>query len=183
LDLNESSPIKLIQLFKEVLIEGQIDGTLVNKTYDGYNVKFILSKHADERRNRVDNYSEITYEELISAIEEAIPKIVDKAFKTHKRNIVGPVNNGMIYIRDSKTGQLNKKDAQEFFIYKKESELQIKCKVLNFDKNKGYIEIIIKTLMKSRTDKLNMNDPKRNTLYLNIFENINNFENYFIIEI
>ena len=76
-----------------------------------------------------------------------------------------------------------KENAQEFFIVKTDSGLQINCKVLNFNKNRGEIEIIIKTLMKSHTNQLNINNSRRNTLHLNIIENLDEFDNYFTITV
>ena len=51
------------------------------------------------------------------------------------------------------------------------------------NKNKGEIEIIIKTLMKSHTNQLNINNARRNTLHLNIVENLDDFDNYFTITV
>ena len=51
------------------------------------------------------------------------------------------------------------------------------------DDNNGEIEIIIKTLMKSHTNKLNINNSRRNTLHLNIVENLDDFDNYFTITV
>jgi ribosomal protein S1 len=100
-----------------------------------------------------------------------------------KRAIQGPVINGTLLKKDFSSGQVKKENAQEFFIVKTDSGLQISCKVLNFNKNKGEIEIIIKTLMKSHTNKLNVNNANRNTLHLNIIENLNDFDNYFTITV
>ena len=37
--------------------------------------------------------------------------------------------------------------------------------------------------MKSHTNKLNIDNPRRNTLHLNIIENIDEFDNYFTITV
>ncbi len=90
---------------------------------------------------------------------------------------------GTLLKKDFSSGQTRKENAQEFFIVKTDSGLQINCKVLNFNKNKGEIEIIIKTLMKSHTNQLNINNARRNTLHLNIIENLDDFDNYFTITV
>ena len=175
--------MKLLGILKNILIGEEIDNPIINVNLNDYNIKFILSNHAQERMTRKENYSDITIDEITSALEEAIPKITNKAFVVQKRAIQGPVVNGTLFKKDFSSGQIKKENAQEFFIIKKDSGLQISCKVLNFNKNKGEIEIIIKTLMKSHTDKLNVNNANRNTLHLNIIENLDEFENYFIITI
>lgn len=175
--------MKLLGILKNILFEGEINNPFINVNMGDYKIKFILSNHAEERMTRKENYSDITIDEIESAIEEAIPKITNKAFVVQKRAIQGPVINGTLLKKDFGTGQIKKENAQEFFIVKNDSGLQISCKVLNFNKNKGEIEIIIKTLMKSHTNKLNVSNAHRNTLHLNIIENFDEFENYFIITI
>ena len=39
------------------------------------------------------------------------------------------------------------------------------------------------TLMKSHTNQLNINNARRNTLHLNIIENLDDFDNYFTITV
>lgn len=162
--------MKLLNVVYRLLIESTIQNPIVNFNDGRYNIKFILSRHAEERMTRKENDSEITLEELQDTINDAISKIENKAFVTTKRAILGPVVNGDIVIRDKKSGMTFKKPGQEFFIIKSETGLQIKCKVLNFNRNKGELEIIIKTLMKSKTEKLNFFNHHRNTLHLNIIE-------------
>ena len=166
-----------------ILVEEQIDNPIINVTLNDYKIKFILSNHAKERMTREENDSDITIDEIKSAIEDAIPKITNKAFVVQKRAIQGPVIDGTLLKKDFSSGQTRKENSQEFFIVKKDSGLQIRCKVLNFNKNRGEIEIIIKTLMKSHTNNLNIDDPRRNTLHLNIIENMDEFDNYFTITV
>lgn len=166
-----------------ILVEEQIDNPIINVTLNDYKIKFILSTHAQERMTRKENDSDITIDEIKSAIEDAIPKITNKAFVVQKRAIQGPVIDGTLLKKDFGTGQTKRENAQEFFIVKTDSGLQINCKVLNFNKNRGEIEIIIKTLMKSHTNQLNINNSRRNTLHLNIIENLDEFDNYFTITV
>ena len=166
-----------------ILVEEQIDNPIVDVTLNDYKIRFILSTHAQERMTREENDSDITVDEIKSAIEDAIPKITNKAFVVQKRAIQGPVIDGTLLKKDFGTGQTRRENAQEFFIVKTDSGLQISCKVLNFNKNRGEIEIIIKTLMKSHTNKLNIDNPRRNTLHLNIIENMDEFDNYFTITV
>ena len=165
------------------MVEEQIDNPIINVTLNDYKIKFILSTHAQERMTRKENDSDITIDEIKSAIEDAIPKITNKAFVVQKRAIQGPVIDGTLLKKDFGTGQTKRENAQEFFIVKTDSGLQINCKVLNFNKNRGEIEIIIKTLMKSHTNQLNINNSRRNTLHLNIIENLDEFDNYFTITV
>ena len=166
-----------------ILVEEQIDNPIVDVTLNDYKIRFILSTHAQERMTRKENDSDITIDEIKSAIKDAIPKITNKAFVVQKRAIQGPVIDGTLLKKDFSSGQTRKENSQEFFIVKTDSGLQISCKVLNFNKNRGEIEIIIKTLMKSHTNKLNIDNPRRNTLHLNIIENIDEFDNYFTITV
>ena len=166
-----------------ILVEEQIDNPIVDVTLNDYKIRFILSTHAQERMTRKENDSDITIDEIKSAIKDAIPKITNKAFVVQKRAIQGPVINGTLLKKDFSSGQIRKENSQEFFIVKTDSGLQISCKVLNFNKNRGEIEIIIKTLMKSHTNKLNIDNPRRNTLHLNIIENMDEFDNYFTITV
>jgi len=166
-----------------ILVEEQIDNPIVDVTLNDYKIRFILSTHAQERMTRKENDSDITIDEIKSAIKDAIPKITNKAFIVQKRAIQGPVIDGTLLKKDFSSGQTRKENAQELFIVKTNSGLQISCKVLNFNKNKGEIEIIIKTLMKSHTNKLNIDNPRRNTLHLNIIENMDEFDNYFTITV
>jgi len=166
-----------------ILVEEQIDNPIVDVTLNDYKIRFILSTHAQERMTRKENDSDITIDEIKSAIKDAIPKITNKAFIVQKRAIQGPVIDGTLLKKDFSSGQTRKENSQEFFIVKTDSGLQISCKVLNFNKNRGEIEIIIKTLMKSHTNKLNIDNPRRNTLHLNIIENIDEFDNYFTITV
>lgn len=166
-----------------ILVEEQIDNPIINVTLNDYKIKFILSNHAKERMTREENDSDITIGEIKSAIEDAIPKITNKAFVVQKRAIQGPVIDGTLLKKDFSSGQTRKENSQEFFIVKKDSGLQISCKVLNFNKNRGEIEIIIKTLMKSHTNDLNIDNPRRNTLHLNIIENFEESDNYFTITV
>ena len=166
-----------------ILVEEQIDNPIVDVTLNDYKIRFILSTHAQERMTRRDNDSDITIDEIKSAIEDAIPKITNKAFVVQKRAIQGPVIDGTLLKKDFSSGQTRRENAQEFFIVKTDSGLQISCKVLNFNKNRGEIEIIIKTLLKSHTNKLNVNNANRNTLHLNIIENLDDFDNYFTITV
>ena len=166
-----------------ILVEEQIDNPIVDVTLNDYKIRFILSTHAQERMTRKENDSDITIDEIKSAIKDAIPKITNKAFVVQKRAIQGPVIDGTLLKKDFSSGQIRKENSQEFFIVKTDSGLQISCKVLNFNKNRGEIEIIIKTLMKSHTNKLNIDNPRRNTLHLNIIENIDEFDNYFTITV
>ena len=166
-----------------ILVEEQIDNPIVDVTLNDYKIRFILSTHAQERMTRKENDSDITIDEIKSAIKDAIPKITNKAFVVQKRAIQGPVIDGTLLKKDFSSGQIRKENSQEFFIVKTDSGLQISCKVLNFNKNRGKIEIIIKTLMKSHTNKLNIDNPRRNTLHLNIIENIDEFDNYFTITV
>jgi len=166
-----------------ILVEEQIDNPIVDVTLNDYKIRFILSTHAQERMTRKENDSDITIDEIKSAIKDAIPKITNKAFIVQKRAIQGPVIDGTLLKKDFSSGQIRKENSQEFFIVKTDSGLQISCKVLNFNKNRGEIEIIIKTLMKSHTNKLNIDNPRRNTLHLNIIENIDEFDNYFTITV
>ena len=175
--------MKLLGILKNILFEGEIGNPIIDVNVNDYEIRFILSNHAQERMTRKENDSDITIEEIKSAIEEAVPKITNKAFVVQKRAIQGPVINGTLLKKDFSSGQIKKENAQEFFIIKTESGLQISCKVLNFNKNKGEIEIIIKTLMKSHTNKLNVNNAHRNTLHLNIIENFDEFDNYFTITV
>jgi ribosomal protein S1 len=165
------------------LVEEQIDNPIVDVTLNDYKIRFILSTHAQERMTRKENDSDITIDEIKSAIKDAIPKITNKAFIVQKRAIQGPVIDGTLLKKDFSSGQTRKENSQEFFIVKTDSGLQISCKVLNFNKNRGEIEIIIKTLMKSHTNKLNIDNPRRNTLHLNIIENMDEFDNYFTITV
>ena len=166
-----------------ILVEEQIDNPIVDVTLNDYKIRFILSTHAQERMTRKENDSDITIDEIKSAIKDAIPKITNKAFIVQKRAIQGPVIYGTLLKKDFSSGQTRKENSQEFFIVKTDSGLQISCKVLNFNKNRGEIEIIIKTLMKSHTNKLNIDNPRRNTLHLNIIENMDEFDNYFTITV
>ncbi len=166
-----------------ILVEEQIDNPIINVTLNDYKIKFILSNHAEKRMTREENDSDITIDEIKSTIEEVIPKITNKAFVVQKRAIQGPVIDGTLLKKDFSSGQTRKENSQEFFIVKKDSGLQINCKVLNFNKNRGEIEIIIKTLMKSHTNNLNIDNPRRNTLHLNIIENLDEFDNYFTITV
>ncbi len=166
-----------------ILVEEQIDNPIVDVTLNDYKIRFILSTHAQERMTRKENDSDITIDEIKSAIKDAIPKITNKAFIEQKRAIQGPVIDGTLLKKDFSSGQTRKENSQEFFIVKTDSGLQISCKVLNFNKNRGEIEIIIKTLMKSNTNKLNIDNPRRNTLHLNIIENMDEFDNYFTITV
>lgn len=166
-----------------ILVEEQIDNPIVDVTLNDYKIRFILSTHAQERMTRKENDSDITIDEIKSAIKDAIPKITNKAFIVQKRAIQGPVIDGTLLKKDFSSGQIRKENSQEFFIVKTDSGLQISCKVLNFNKNRGEIEIIIKTLMKSHTNKLNIDNPRRNTLHLNIIENMDEFDNYFTITV
>jgi ribosomal protein S1 len=166
-----------------ILVEEQIDNPIVDVTLNDYKIRFILSTHAQERMTRKENDSDITIDEIKSAIKDAIPKITNKAFIVQKRAIQGPVIDGTLLKKDFSSGQTRKENSQEFFIVKTDSGLQISCKVLNFNKNRGEIEIIIKTLMKSHTNKLNIDNPRRNTLHLNIIENMDEFDNYFTITV
>lgn len=166
-----------------ILVEEQIDNPIVDVTLNDYKIRFILSTHAQERMTRKENDSDITIDEIKSAIKDAIPKITNKAFIVQKRAIQGPVIDGTLLKKDFSSGQTRKENSQEFFIVKTDSGLQISCKVLNFNKNRGEIEIIIKTLMKSHTNKLNIDNPRRNTLHLNIIENLDEFDNYFTITV
>ena len=166
-----------------ILVEEQIDNPIVDVTLNDYKIRFILSTHAQERMTRKENDSDITIDEIKSAIKDAIPKITNKAFVVQKRAIQGPVIDGTLLKKDFSSGQIRKENSQEFFIVKTDSGLQISCKVLNFNKNRGEIEIIIKTLMKSHTNKLNIDNPRRNTLHLNIIENIDEFDNSFTITV
>lgn len=173
--------MKILNVFKRVLLEGAIQNPIVNVTINNGKISFELSPHAEERMTRIENDSEITLEELKSAINEAIPKISMKAFVAEKRAIQGPVTNGKLYLKDFKSGKVIRREAQEFFIYKSETGLQIKCKVLNFNRNKGFLEIMIKTLMKSHKNKLKIYDHHRNTQHLNIFESLEDESDYFVI--
>ena len=175
--------MKLIGILKNILVEGEINNPIINVNLNDYKIKFILSNHAEERMTRKENDSDITIDEIKSAIEDAIPKITNKAFVVQKRAIQGPVIDGTLLKKDFSSGQTRKENAQEFFIVKTDSGLQINCKVLNFNKNRGEIEIIIKTLMKSHTNQLNINNARRNTLHLNIIENLDDFDNYFTITV
>jgi len=166
-----------------ILVEEQIDNPIVDVTLNDYKIRFILSTHDKERMTRKENDSDITIDEIKSAIKDAIPKITNKAFIVQKRAIQGPVIDGTLLKKDFSSGQTRKENSQEFFIVKTDSGLQISCKVLNFNKNRGEIEIIIKTLMKSHTNKLNIDNPRRNTLHLNIIENMDEFDNYFTITV
>ena len=166
-----------------ILVEEQIDNPIVDVTLNDYKIRFILSTHAQERMTRKENDSDITIDEIKSAIKDAIPKITNKAFIVQKRAIQGPVIDGTLLKKDFSSGQTRKENSQEFFIVKTDLGLQISCKVLNFNKNRGEIEIIIKTLMKSHTNKLNIDNPRRNTLHLNIIENMDEFDNYFTITV
>jgi len=129
-----------------ILVEEQIDNPIVDVTLNDYKIRFILSTHAQERMTRKENDSDITIDEIKSAIKDAIPKITNKAFIVQKRAIQGPVIDGTLLKKDFSSGQTRKENSQEFFIVKTDSGLQISCKVLNFNKNRGEIEIIIKTL-------------------------------------
>lgn len=173
--------MKILNIFKRVLLEGKIQNPIIDTSVNGNKISFELSPHAEERMTRVENDSEITLDELKRAINEAIPKISVKAFVAGKKAIQGPVTNGKLYLKDFKSGKVTRKEAQEFFIYKSESGLQIKCKVLNFNRNQGFLEIIIKTLMKSHTQKLKVYDHHRNTLHLNIIESVDDEGDYFVI--
>jgi hypothetical protein len=165
--------MKLLNVIYRLLIESIIQNPIINYN-DGKNtIRFILSNHAEERMTRKENDSDITLEELQSVIMDALNKIEYKAFQATKRSILGPVVNGELIIKDFKGGSIVKRPGQEFFIIKNETGLQIKCKVLNFNRNQGELDIIIKTLMKSHTEKLNKYDHYRNTLHLNIIENYN----------
>ena len=175
--------MKLLGILKNILFEGEIGNPIINVTLNDYKIRFILSTHAKERMTRRDNDSDITIDEIKSAIEDAIPKITNKAFVVQKRAIQGPVIDGTLLKKDFSSGQTRRENAQEFFIMKTDSGLQISCKVLNFNKNRGEIEIIIKTLLKSHTNKLNVNNANRNTLHLNIIENLDDFDNYFTITV
>jgi hypothetical protein len=175
--------MKLLGILKNILFEEKINNPIINVNLNDYKIKFILSNHAEERMTRKENDSDITIDEIKSAIEQAIPKITNKAFVVQKRAIQGPVIDGTLLKKDFSTGQIKKETAQEFFIVKTDSGLQINCKVLNFNKNRGEIEIIIKTLMKSHTNQLNINNARRNTLHLNIIENLDEFDNYFTITV
>ena len=175
--------MKLLGILKNILFEEQINNPIINVTLNDYKIRFILSTHAQERMTRRDNDSDITIDEIKSAIEDAIPKITNKAFVVQKRAIQGPVIDGTLLKKDFSSGQTRRENAQEFFIVKTDSGLQISCKVLNFNKNRGEIEIIIKTLLKSHTNKLNVNNANRNTLHLNIIENLDDFDNYFTITV
>ena len=175
--------MKLLGILKNILFEGEIGNPIIDVTLNDYKIRFILSTHAKERMTRRDNDSDITIDEIKSAIEDAIPKITNKAFVVQKRAIHGPVIDGTLLKTDFSSGQIRKENSQEFFIVKTDSGLQISCKVLNFNKNRGEIEIIIKTLMKSHTNKLNIDNPRRNTLHLNIIENMDEFDNYFTITV
>jgi ribosomal protein S1 len=175
--------MKLLGILKNILFEGEIGNPIIDVTLNDYKIRFILSTHAKERMTRRDNDSDITIDEIKSAIEDAIPKITNKAFVVQKRAIQGPVIDGTLLKKDFSSGQTRRENAQEFFIVKTDSGLQISCKVLNFNKNRGEIEIIIKTLLKSHTNKLNVNNANRNTLHLNIIENLDDFDNYFTITV
>ena len=175
--------MKLLGILKNILFEGEIGNPIIDVTLNDYKIRFILSTHAQERMTRRDNDSDITIDEIKSAIEDAIPKITNKAFVVQKRAIQGPVIDGTLLKKDFSSGQTRRENAQEFFIVKTDSGLQISCKVLNFNKNRGEIEIIIKTLLKSHTNKLNVNNANRNTLHLNIIENLDDFDNYFTITV
>ena len=175
--------MKLLGILKNILFEGEIGNPIIDVTLNDYKIRFILSTHAKERMTRRDNDSDITIDEIKSAIEDAIPKITNKAFVVQKRAIQGPVIDGTLLKKDFSSGQTRRENAQEFFIVKTDSGLQISCKVLNFNKNRGEIEIIIKTLLKSHTNKLNVNNANRNTLHLNIIENLDDFDNYFTIRV
>ncbi len=175
--------MKLLGILKNILFEGEIGNPIINVNLNDYKIRFILSNHAQERMTRRDNDSDITIDEIKSAIEDAIPKITNKAFVVQKRALQGPVIDGTLLKKDFSSGQTRKENAQEFFIMKTNSGLQISCKVLNFNKNRGEIEIIIKTLLKSHTNKLNVNNANRNTLHLNIIENLDDFDNYFTITV
>jgi ribosomal protein S1 len=175
--------MKLLGILKNILFEGEIGNPIIDVTLNDYKIRFILSTHAKERMTRRDNDSDITIDEIKSAIEDAIPKITNKAFVVQKRAIQGPVIDGTLLKKDFSSGQTRRENAQEFFIMKTDSGLQISCKVLNFNKNRGEIEIIIKTLLKSHTNKLNVNNANRNTLHLNIIENLDDFDNYFTITV
>lgn len=175
--------MKLLGILKNILFEEEIGNPIINVNLNDYKIRFILSNHAQERMTRRDNDSDITIDEIKSAIEDAIPKITNKAFVVQKRAIQGPVIDGTLLKKDFSSGQTRRENAQEFFIVKTDSGLQISCKVLNFNKNRGEIEIIIKTLLKSHTNKLNVNNANRNTLHLNIIENLDDFDNYFTITV
>ncbi len=64
-----------------ILVEEQIDNPIVDVTLNDYKIRFILSTHAQERMTRKENDSDITIDEIKSAIKDAIPKITNKAFK------------------------------------------------------------------------------------------------------
>jgi hypothetical protein len=173
--------MKLLNVMRELLVEFFGQFPIVDVNNGQYRIKFIMSVHAQERMTRKENDSDITVNEIEDVIKEALPKIENKAFLATKRMILGPVINNEISIRDRKSGMVVKKPSQEFFIIKKDTGLQIKCKVLNFNRNKGELEIIIKTVMKSHTNKLNVNNHHRNTLHLNIVETEFNLDEVMVI--
>lgn len=173
--------MRLINVVRELLVEYFTPYPIVDVNMGKNRIKFIMTVHAQERMTRKENDSDITIDEIKNVITEALPKIEYKAFFASKRGILGPVINGEILNRDRKSGMVVKKPGQEFFIIKKDTGLQINCKVLNFNKNKGELEIIIKTLMKSHTENLNLHNHHRNTLHLNIIETDSKIEDVMVI--
>lgn len=173
--------MRLLNMVRELLVEFITQFPIVDVNTGEYRIKFIMSIHAQERMTRRENDSDITVDEIRDVIKEALPKIENKAFLATKRMILGPVINNEILVRDRKSGAVVKKPSQEFFIIKKDTGLQINCKVLNFNRNKGELEIIIKTVIKSHTNKLNVNNHHRNTLHLNIVETEFNLDKVMVI--
>jgi len=107
-----------------ILVEEQIDNPIVDVTLNDYKIRFILSTHAQERMTRKENDSDITIDEIKSAIKDAIPKITNKAFIVQKRAIQGPVIDGTLLKKDFSSGQTRKENSQEFFIVKTDSQSQ-----------------------------------------------------------
>ena len=73
--------MKLLGILKNILFEEKISNPIVDVSLNDYKIRFILSTHAQERMTRKENDSDITVDEIKSAIEGGDSKAAKKAFE------------------------------------------------------------------------------------------------------
>jgi hypothetical protein len=129
----------------------------------------------------------MTKEEVIEMFYDALPELSKRAFGINRTAMMSPIIDGIMYLKDKKTGKTKRLEqpVKFYIIRRSNSNAQVLLMVNDYDKDGDTIVYRVMTVMKSPNENLDYNNPNKVRVNLNVFLESYQPEGYelFVIEL
>jgi hypothetical protein len=118
---------------------------------------------------------------------DALPELSKRAFGINRTAMMSPIIDGIMYLKDKKTGKTKRLEqpVKFYIIRRSNSNAQVLLMVNDYDKDGDTIVYRVMTVMKSPNENLDYNNPNKVRVNLNVFLESYQPEGYelFVIEL